>query len=51
MSQIYLSFHISEEIFGIRVLKVLEVLQNRIITEVPKSSENIRGCCKRNISE
>jgi len=43
MSQVYLTFHISEEIFGINVLKVLEVLQNRTITEVPKSPNYIIG--------
>jgi len=43
MSEVYLSFHICEELFGINVLKVLEVLQNMIVTEVPKSPEYIMG--------
>lgn len=43
MSQVFLSFHICDELFGINVSKVLEVLQNREITEVPKSPEYIVG--------
>jgi purine-binding chemotaxis protein CheW len=43
MDQIYLSFHISEELFGIHVLKVLEVLQKQVITEVPNSPGYITG--------
>lgn len=43
MSQVYLSFYIDEELFGINVSKVLEVLQHRIVTEVPKSPYYIMG--------
>ena len=43
MSQVFLSFHICGELFGINVSKVLEVLQSREITEVPKSPSYIVG--------
>jgi purine-binding chemotaxis protein CheW len=43
MNQVYLSFHISDELFGINVLKVLEVLQKQTITEVPNSPYYITG--------
>ena len=43
MNQVYLSFSISDELYGINVLEVLEVLQKQIITEVPNSPVYING--------
>lgn len=43
MSEVFFSFHICEEVFGVNVSKVLEVLQKREITEVPKSTFYIAG--------
>jgi purine-binding chemotaxis protein CheW len=43
MNEVYLSFFLSNELFGVNVLKVLEVLQNRVVTEVPKSPYYIMG--------
>lgn len=43
MNQVYLSFLISNELFAISVLKVLEVLQKQPITNVPNAPEYILG--------
>jgi purine-binding chemotaxis protein CheW len=43
MNQVYLSFNISDELYGINVLEVLEVLQKQIVTEVPNSPAYING--------
>lgn len=43
MNQVYLSFHITDEIFGIHGLQVLQVLQKQIVTEVPNSPDYIMG--------
>lgn len=43
MSQVYLSFNIGNELFAINVLKVLEVLQKRAISPVPKAPDYILG--------
>jgi len=41
--QTYLSFHLGDEVFAIRVDKVLEVLEMPKITKVPKAQKYIRG--------
>lgn len=43
MSAVYLSFSIGKELFAINVLKVLEVLQKRAISPVPKAPDYILG--------
>ncbi len=39
----YLSFSLDKEIFAVSVYKVLEVLENQKMTEVPKSPDYIKG--------
>jgi purine-binding chemotaxis protein CheW len=39
----YLSFRLGEEVFALNVLQVLEVLDMRPITKVPRSPEFMRG--------
>jgi purine-binding chemotaxis protein CheW len=39
----YLSFYLGNELFGIHIGNVLEVLKNETITHVPKTREFIRG--------
>lgn len=43
MSQVYLSFTIANELFAIKVLKVLEVLQKQKISPIPKAPNYIAG--------
>ena len=43
MNQVYLSFLISDDLFAISVLKVLEVLQKQSITKVPNAPGYIMG--------
>ena len=43
MSQVFLAFHICDEIFGINVMNVLEVLDKQAITEIPNAPEYIKG--------
>lgn len=43
MSEVYLSFNIGKELFAINVLKVLEVLEKRAISSVPKAPDYILG--------
>jgi purine-binding chemotaxis protein CheW len=41
--QTYLSFKLSEEVFAINVSKVLNILEMKPITKVPKSPEYMKG--------
>jgi purine-binding chemotaxis protein CheW len=43
MIQEYLSFHLNNELFGIHLLKVMEVLEKQVITEIPNSPADIIG--------
>jgi purine-binding chemotaxis protein CheW len=43
MSNTYLSFIVGDELFGVNVTKVLEVLQKQKITPVPNTPNFIRG--------
>jgi purine-binding chemotaxis protein CheW len=42
-NETYLSFILGDEVFAIKVDKVLEVLENQKITKVPKAPEYING--------
>lgn len=39
----YLTFHLGDEVFGIEILKVREIIGLMDITRVPRTPENIRG--------
>lgn len=39
----YLTFHLGEEVFGLEILKVREIIGLMNITQVPRTPDNIRG--------
>ena len=43
MTSTYLSFMVCDELFGVNVIKVLEVLQMQHITNVPNAPDYIKG--------